>query len=458
MFYAFRLAHDPFAEAAFTSPLNLYLIALPLALYRGMFEVFGLGADLPYRLVSTALVLACGVLFYMLARRRIGDLAAILPTVLLVLFGAAGEVVASAIRIPMLIAIAAGLGALLALERRDRRSDVLAAALLVASVLSHPVALGFVLAAAVMLCFRPPPERWTRAWIVLIPGAVFAVWWAFVRTPAPGVEARASLGDVLHFVWDSWVSVTSAASGLSGILPDPSFEQPAAKVLAVLVLALLAAGTIRHARRLPPIYWAALAALVALLVAPRLGPNGWVRAPDQDRYLYPDSILLLLAGAALVGTVGRARIWRLAAAGVLGLALVSNVGQLIDYGPVARSFSERAVGEYSAYELAGARAIGDFRVSAFEPSAGEYLEAAAAFGSAADSPAELAGASSTERATADVALVGALGIDLRQSPRPTPRAGPPPIVDVSFAQRATQRGSCIELEPRELTDAQPPPR
>ena len=221
MFYAFRLAHDPFAEAAFTSPLNLYLIALPLALYRGMFEVFGLGVDLPYRLVSTALVLACGVLFYTLARRRIGDLAAILPTALLVLFGAAGEVVASAIRIPMLIAIAAGLGALLALERRDLRGDLLAATLLVASVLSHPVALGFLLAATVVLWFRPPPERWTRAWIVLIPGAVFAVWWALVRTPAPGVESRASFADVLDFGWDSWVSVTSAASGLSGVLPEP---------------------------------------------------------------------------------------------------------------------------------------------------------------------------------------------------------------------------------------------
>ena len=457
MFYAFRLAHDPFAEAAFTSPLNLYLIALPLALYRGMFEVFGLGADLPYRLVSTALVLACGVLFYTLARRRIGDLAAILPTALLVLFGATGEVVASAIRIPMLIAIAVGLGALLALERRDLRGDLVAATLLLASVLSHPVALGFLLAAAVVLWFRPPPKRWTRAWIVLVPGAVFAAWWAFVRTPAPGVESRASLGDVLDFAWDSWVSVTSAASGLSGVLPEPSFEQPAAKVLAVLILALLAAGTIRHARRLPPIYWAALAALVALLVAPRLGPNGWVRLPDQDRYLYPDSLLLLLAGAALVGTARLAGTWRLAVGGVLVLALVSNVGQLIDYGPFARSFSERAVGAYSAYELAGPRAVTDFRVSPFEPSAGEYLQAAAAFGSAADSPTQLPTSPSTERATADSALVGTLGIDLRRSPRPRPRAGPRPIVDVSYAESATRQGACIELTPRELTDAQPPP-
>jgi hypothetical protein len=271
------------------------------------------------------------------------------------------------------------------------------------------------------------------------------------------VQSHISLGDVLQFGWDSWVSVTSAASGLSGVLPDPSFQQPLAKVLAVLVLALLTAGTIRHVRRLPPIYWAALAALVVLLVAPRLGPNGWLRVPNQDRYLYPDSILLLLAGAALVGTAWRAGRWRLAAAAVLGLALASNVGQLIDYGPFARSFSERAVGEYSAYELAGSRVVRDFRLSPLEPSAGEYLEAAAAFGSAADSPAELPASPFTERAATDSALVGALGIDLRRSARPRPRVGPPPIVDASFAQRAIRQGACIELTPRELTDAQPPP-
>jgi hypothetical protein len=456
MFYAFRLAHDPFAEAAFTSSFNLYLIALPLAVYRGMFALFGLGADLPYRLVSTALVLACGVLFYALMRRMIGDLAAILPTALLVLFGAAGEVVSSATRIPMLIAMAAGFGALLALQRRDLSADLLATTLLVASVLSHPVALGFLLAAVVVLAFRPPPERWTRAWIVLIPGAVFGIWWAFIRTPA-GAESPTSLGDILHFGWDSWVSVTSAASGLSGVLPDPSFDQPLARVLAVLVLALLAAGTIRHARRLPPIFWAALVALAALLVAPRLGPGGWVRIPNQDRYLYPDSCLLLLAGAALLVTAWPAGRWRLAAGGVLALALVSNVGQLIDYGSFARSFSERAVGEYSAYELAGPRADSDFRVSGFDPSAGEYLEAAAAFGSAADSSAQLATAPATERVAADGALVGALDIDLQRSQRSPPPVGPRPTVDASFAQTATRQGGCIELTPREPTDAEPLP-
>jgi hypothetical protein len=457
MFYAFRLAHDPLAEAAFTSSLNLYLIALPLVLYKGMFELFGLGADLPYRLVSIALVVGCGVLFYALVRRWIGDLAAILPTVLIVLFGAAGEVVASAIRIPMLVAIAAGLGALLALERRDLRGDVVAATLLIASVLSHPVALGLLLAAAVVLALRPPPERWTRAWIIAIPGAVFAVWWVFIRIPPPTVPARTSLHDILSFAWESWVAVTSAVSGLSGLLPDPSFEQPLAKVLAVLILVLLAAGTIRCARRLPPIYWAALAALVALLIAPRVSPGGWLRVPDDDRYLYPDSCLLLLAGAALVGTARLAGIWRLAAGGVLALALASNIGQLTDYGQFARSLSDRAVGEYSAFELAGSRVVRDFRVSGLEPSAGEYLEAAAAFGSAADSPAELAGSSFTERAAADTALVGALGIDLRPSPGPAPSAGPAPTVDFSFAKRATQEGACIELTPRDLTDAQPPP-
>ena len=440
MFYAFRLAHDPFADAAFTSPFNLYLIALPLALYRGMFAVFGLGADLPYRLVSTALVLACGVLFYMLARRRIGDLAAILPTVLLVLFGAAGEVVASAIRIPMLIAIAAGLGSLLALERRDLRGDLLAATLLLASVLSHPVALGFLSGGAVWCGSVRDPSGGPAPGSSWFPAPPSPSGGPSFEPPPPGVQSRVSLGDVLQFGWDSWVSVTSAASGLSGVLPDPSFQQPAAKVLAVLILALLAAGTIRHFRRLPPIYWAALAALVVLLVAPRLGPNGWLRLPEQDRYLYPDSFLLLLAGIALMGTA------RLSREMASRCGRRARLGTCLQRGATDRLRAVRTVvlgasgGRVQRLRAGGARVVRDFRVSAFEPSAGEYLEAAAAFGSAADSPAQLQAASSTERAAADPALVGALGIDLRRSPRPTPRAGPRPIVDVSFAQRATRRG------------------
>ena len=58
--YAARLASEPFGHAVFHSPSNKYFIAVPLLVYDAMFNLFGLAADVPYRIVVTALVLLCG--------------------------------------------------------------------------------------------------------------------------------------------------------------------------------------------------------------------------------------------------------------------------------------------------------------------------------------------------------------------------------------------------------------
>src|SRR5689334_22220093 len=82
LYYGGRLGSESLLRGLFHSPANKYLIAAPLVLYDGMFHAFGLSADLPYRIVSTALVLLCAWLFFVLARRRLG-FAAVVPTALL---------------------------------------------------------------------------------------------------------------------------------------------------------------------------------------------------------------------------------------------------------------------------------------------------------------------------------------------------------------------------------------
>ena len=89
LFYAQRLAENPLWHAILHS--NLYLLALPMALYKAMFELFGIGSYLPYRLVAIALALVCVGLFYALARRRIGGLYALAPTILILFFGSGGR-------------------------------------------------------------------------------------------------------------------------------------------------------------------------------------------------------------------------------------------------------------------------------------------------------------------------------------------------------------------------------
>src|SRR5581483_2903514 len=114
--YAYRLSAQSLGHAMLYPPPDGYLIAAPLAVYKGLFETAGLGAYWVHRLVAVALVLACAVLFWAVARRAVGDLRALAPTVLLLLFGYGSEMVLTAERIPGLMALAAGLGALAALR------------------------------------------------------------------------------------------------------------------------------------------------------------------------------------------------------------------------------------------------------------------------------------------------------------------------------------------------------
>ena len=155
LFYAQRLSDDDLGHAILHS--NLYLLALPMALYKAMFEVFGIGSYLPYRLAAIILALLCATLFYSIAGRRIGSLLALAPTILLLLFGSGWEVLITGARIPSLIAIASGLAAILLLEREDAGGDAWAAVLLCVSATSHPAGLGFLAAAAA--CSPSGPRR-----------------------------------------------------------------------------------------------------------------------------------------------------------------------------------------------------------------------------------------------------------------------------------------------------------
>ena len=172
LFYAQRLAVNPLWHAILHS--NVYLLALPMVLYKAMFAGVGLSPYWPYRSLAVALSLLCAFLFHRLERGRIGATAALAPVALLLFFGSGGEVILTGTRLPSLLAIAAGLAAWLALERRDRGGDIAASAsLLLIAATSHPSGLGFLAGAAVIVWLRGARERWRSAWI-LAP-AVFAV-------------------------------------------------------------------------------------------------------------------------------------------------------------------------------------------------------------------------------------------------------------------------------------------
>jgi hypothetical protein len=426
LYYAQRLSENSLGHAILHS--NLYLLALPMVLYKAMFEVFGIGAYLPYRLTAIALSLLCVGLFYAIARRRIGSLLALAPALLLLFFGSGWEVLITGIRIPSLIAIASGLGAVLALEREDRRGDAVAALLLCVSVTSHPSGLGFLAAAAVMIAFRPSARRWKSSWVALTPGALFGAFLAFYQRTVENAP-ETDVSDVLAFASNSWTMLTAAVSGLSGVLEAPIYDRSLAEIASVGLLALILVGAALRLRKLRSTFWAAVAALIMLLVAPRLSPGGFLRPPDAPRYLYPDAFLFLW----ILVELGWA--WREAwtprvrtlvaglATGVLLLGLWSNVDKLSDASSTVRANSRIARGQYSAYDLERGRLRSSYTPNQFLPTAGNYLAAATAYGSMGLSPSELSRAPQVTRAAADRALVGSLGLSLVPAPHAQPGRG-----------------------------------
>ncbi len=454
--YAARLADEPLGHALLHPPPDKYLVAAPLLLYDAMFNVFGLGADLPYRLVVTTLVLLCGGLFFVIARRRVGSWLALPPTILLLFFGSGWETVLTPLRIPSLLALASGLGVLIALERRDRRGDVTAAILLTVSVASHPVGLAFLAAALVLVALRSSPQRWTSAWTVAIPAALFGAWWLFLRAPTTPSLVPTRPIDVVRFVADSWTTLTATVAGLAGVIGQPSFDQTSARLAAAALAVLVVGAVATRPRRVPPSLWAALAALVVLFAATRLAPSGFLRTPDEVRYLYPEGVLFLLVITELVGLM-RIRGWAalVALGGVLALGLVYNINQLRDGAATARAESKAAVGQYTDYEFAGTALRRGYQPNSFSPTAGDYAAAAAAYGSAADSPAELEQASVPVRRAADAALAGSLGIALRPGAPPARAAAKSPKVERVLWGRAVRRPGCVRLLPHRTGGSMP---
>ncbi len=227
LFYATRLSHHSLPHAILYS--NVYLIAAPLVLYRAMFEILGIGSYFPYRVVAVALALLCALVFYDLARQRIGSWWALVPTVSLLFFGSAWDVLITGARFPELIAVGSGLGAMILIERGNRYRDALAAGLLCVSVTSHLIGLAFVTAGAVMVAMRPSPKRWTSSWIVILPACLFGIWYLFFRVDLG--RGPTDIFDVISFSFSSWTMLIAALSGLSKPLSDPVYEQPLAKLV-----------------------------------------------------------------------------------------------------------------------------------------------------------------------------------------------------------------------------------
>jgi hypothetical protein len=171
--YLYFVVNRGFHLTTLLSPHNGNLTAVIRLLYAAVFKLFG-PDYLVFRILEFLEIAVTAGLFYALVRRRVGPVAGLALTLPLLFLGSSMDVAISTIGVQHLLCVIACLGALLALEANSRRGDVAACFLLTIAVATFSIAFAFIAGAGVSVLLRA--DRWRRAWIFLIPIAVYLLW------------------------------------------------------------------------------------------------------------------------------------------------------------------------------------------------------------------------------------------------------------------------------------------
>jgi len=318
---------------AFLEPHNGQVFAVPVFVYKLLLSIFGMGSQLPFRLVAVLFVSLCSLLAFVYVKRRVGGWMALMLILPVMFLGAGWEALLLPLSINFLISLAAGLAMLLLLERGDRRSDVGASLALAASIASGGLGMAFAAGALADIALRREARR---LWIVAVPMLAYALWLIIYGNEAGGSVTET---DPLTLLDNTYRSIGSVAVAVSGFAIErrpgywiysiltPGQDVDLSRVLAAVVLVLVAIRLLA-ASRLPVSRNALIsgAVLLAFWVMISLVTGGG-RQPEASRYLYPGAVLLILVVAALLEGVELPR-W--APAMLLPLVAVSVSSSVIE--------------------------------------------------------------------------------------------------------------------------------
>jgi hypothetical protein len=415
---------SPFSPEYLLAPFNGHLALGGRFVYETVFATVGAHYTVFVVINALGICAAAGLLF-VFARRRIGDVAALAPALLILFFGIAREQFLWPLDFNTSVALAAGLAAILCLQREDRRADLPACLLLALSAAMIEVGLAFLVGAALLIALDR--DRLRRAWIVIAPLVLYAAWWVWSARFDQGETELSNIVDAPKTAFDSIAVSLGALTGTNSPIPA-SFGTDLTTLGKVLAIIGLVALVVRIARGgLPRTIWVWLAvagtywALLAIAA----------RSPQSTRYLLVSAVLVLLIAAdcfrrPLSNRVGAALVV------VALLPLPANIDAMMTGKDenVLRTDIAKTRAELAMVELAGRRVDPAYVVSA-DPRvaelggglylgipAGAILDAAEQNGSIAYSLDELAEQPEEIRAIADAALVGAIPVELEPSHSP----------------------------------------
>ena len=312
-----------------------HLSLVPVAMYQMLFHSVGIRHYWPYRVMIATAHVGVAALVFAYLRRRVAPVAALAGAALVLAFGAAWQVILWPFQTSFAMSLVGGIGALLFLDRRTRRGDVGAASMGLLALASSGVGVPLVAGVGLEIVLR---RQWRRLWVVLVPGALYALWWAAYgerKGEADGVVGTARWA--VEFAGATVGGLTGTGSTVGQVLLLP--------LAAVFVWGFLRADADRRPR---------VGALVAMLGGYWLliaFSRSGLQEPTTSRYLYAGGVLLVLA----LGECGAGISLRVPVAAVLAVvitfALVVNVVDLFDGGDELRGFTEQKLAEVSAIDI-----------------------------------------------------------------------------------------------------------
>ncbi|HEX8977167.1 MAG TPA: hypothetical protein VF781_11685 [Solirubrobacteraceae bacterium] len=413
--------------ATYLAPHNPHLSLVPIAIYKALFAIVGLRHYWPYRALLIADQLLCVTLVFIYARRRVGAYVAVLAAAMIMFFGPGWQDLLWTFQIGWLTPVAAGVGALLLLDRRDRRGDIGACALLIVGLASAGPALAVAVGVLVDVIQRRRPRD---LWIPGVPIALYALWAVFYETSSLDIHAVPRLP---AFVLHAAAGVFSSLAGVAAINVSTGNGAFISRGIPILIIAVaLGVWRLVRLRRIP-------ARVVTLAVIPLafwvitgasrayIAVNGMVFSfpSNASRYLYIGAVFVVLLAVELL------RGWRpsLPVAAVLGLAvaatLVPNLGTLHDGSTFLHQATDQTEGALAGLQISQRIVAPTFVSNGFIfgiLTAGPWFSAEHELGSAAVIPGPIPKLDPNARQAADGQLIRIQGLAVR--PHPAGRTAP----------------------------------
>ncbi len=452
--WTYILYRRDFSADAFFVDANEHLVAGPVAVWKLLLSGFGLGSALPYRIVSTAMILLGAWFLFVWIRARLGSWAALFATLPILFFGAAFEDLYWFASISFLGSMTCGMGMLVALDRRDRLGDALACAWLVGSMLFSSLWFAFAIGAAVDVLLRRTDRDWRRrAYLVLVPIGLYGLWWLGWGHDAESTISLRNIATTPLFVLDSFASAIGALLGLAAPVegsPSPrglDWGRPLA-----VGLGALAAWRMYKLDRIPRSLWVVLAVLLAFWILGGFAVKPG-RVPWASRYQLPGAMMMLLVATELLRGVKLDRRVLLPALAVLAVSLAGNGLMLRQTYSAYLNTSQLIKADLAAVEIARDTVDPSFFLDEeFADTgfvyidAGSYLSAVDEFGSPSYTIDELEASPEKARFAADKVLLNALRVGLEPvSPGLVAGAATEPAAPDATGVAVAPENSCLAV-------------